>query len=157
MNDSQQYLITDLDAIGVVNERDFLQEGLGSLNESVGTSGAPVSWDTFVKTTLMIADAPDKGFVRKFSSINGKPLAFMVAYISTPPFKKPNLLVYAYYSNNKSKGVTKFALEKAELWARAHELKTITTYSYRMSGAAFRLFESIWGFTRTAILFSKSL
>lgn len=154
---SQEFKIEDLDATGVVCEREFLLEGLEALNGSIRGNGNSISIDTFFKTTLMVADDPSSGFVRKFSSVNSKPLAFMVAFVSNPPFKPPTLLVYAYYSNNKSGTITRFALDRAEMWARRNNIGSLSAYSYRMSGSVFRLFESIWGFQRQAILFSKSL
>lgn len=136
----------------------FLSDGLVELNASCGNGRSAVTPEAFFKMLLnILAKNPGFGRIAMLVNQNGKPLAFGVMFDNTEPFCKRSALVYAVYSNGKCPTAVQELRLEAETWARREGFKEIHAVSRRINGATFRIFEKMWGFRRTAVVFKKEL
>jgi hypothetical protein len=135
----------------------FMQEGLGVLNR---ITDMKVDRETFFRVIAdVITGAEDNGKVLVIADQCNIPLFYIVAFNNTSKYhdKRPSMLVYAAYSNKRSKYVTRFGLSWIEEWARRNAYKEVQAFSPRINGAGFRLFESVFNFKRRSVLFYKTL
>ena len=134
----------------------FLAEGLAVLNQ-IPKDGAGITKEAFLSTVVTATADPERNIVAVVKSKNGKPLHFGIVVDNSLLLSPPSLLIYASYSNGKSKTVTKWALQWLEDWAREHGYAQLEAFSMRITGASFRLFERGWGFRRKSVLFTKTI
>lgn len=135
----------------------FFQEGLESLNDTIGTR-EKVTSDSFFKLLIhVISKNPGFGIIGVLTSKNDKPLGFGVAFNDTDIGLTKSAVVYAVYSNKRCPTTVKELQDIAETWARENGFHKLHACSRRLNGSVMRLFEKKWGFHRTAIIFEKDL
>jgi len=135
----------------------FLAGGLSKLNET-GVNGDGVTAETFLKVILrVLAYGPDFGRVTILVNRADKPLAFGVVFDNSERFGKKTALVYAAYSTGKCATAITELRQEAERWANSHGFEELHAVSLRINGATFRIFERLWGFRRSAVIFKKTL
>jgi hypothetical protein len=92
------------------------------------------------------------------TSPEGEELGYGVAVDTTEPFSKcRTATVYMVYSNKKCSTTTKELLAFGENWARQYGFNKLFACSRRFNSASQRLFEDVWGFTRSSIVYEKDI
>lgn len=140
----------------VLDLKEFFLEGLRVLNDPQGGRGN-VRKESYFQVILQTAlGRISDGIVMLMTSVNDKPLGFVVLLNCTPPGGERTAFCYAVYSNGKCHGASYQMLEMVDKWARTYEYRQIQAASRRMTGSAVRLFDR-WGFKPEAFLFRKVL
>jgi len=135
----------------------FFLEGLEVLNNPQGARG-DVSPDAFLKLVLnVVAEGTSFGIVALLTSKNDKPLGYGICFDNTEPYCEKSALIYAAYSNRKAPHTARELLSHCEIWAKEQGFKHLHACSRRFNGAAFRLFEDVWKFSRACVVFTKAL
>ena len=157
--DGQSFVVRELTTVKEIFEHwEFFLEGLSELNKLPRESDR-LTPESLLKTVLFAADATARGngLVLLVTSSNGKPLFWGVGLNNTAMFKSPTFVVFAVYSNKKAKGVVTFAMEYLEKWAKAKGYSQLQAFTPSFNGSRIRLFEDVWKFRRSAVLFTKDL
>jgi hypothetical protein len=143
----------------VLNNWDFLYEGLLSLNETASGGTRMVPPAEYLKLMLnQVARGEEECLLSIGRSKNGKPLAYGFCFDTTTFSYNRTYVVYAYYCRRGAgHSVTRAMLEYSEEWGKKHGYNEAHTFSQRLSSNAFRLFEGVWKFRRTSVLFVKKL
>lgn len=137
----------------------FFKEGLSRLND-IGTSrNRDVSPETLLRVLMdCVIEKQDSALVYIVRSKNGKPLSYIIGFDNTNPYHNDKtFLVYAIYSNRKSKTASRVAFNAVEKWARNEGYNEIQAFSPRTSGAFFRLVRRFFGMDLEMTFFSKKL
>lgn len=134
----------------------FFLEGLGKLNVLMPTQ---VSKEKLFKLLVdIVAGSFEAAKALVVLDCRSQPLFFIIAFDNTSVYRdNKSMLVFAAYSNKKSKRVARFGLECIEEWAKGLGYSEIQANSSRINGAGFRLFEQIFKFERRSVLFFKKL
>lgn len=130
-------------------------ESLEKLNELTKT---PVSEETYLKAALntMMGGRGVVPVVHRRGE--GEIVACGIAMDTTNEYHEPSLLIYSVYAKACApKVIISFFLPWIQEWAVAHGFKELHAWSPRINGAAYHLFEGVWGFERKAIFFTKPL
>lgn len=153
----EQFRVIDIDTIEKLQKYwPFFRQGLKVLNQLM---------DSKVTETNMfrlLADIVTGQFEQQRAVVicdcHSQPLFYIIVFDDTSRYKDiKSMVIFAAYSNKKSRGVTRFGVDLIEKWAKGLGYSELHAYSARFSGAGFRLFEELFGFKRRSVLFFKNL
>jgi len=144
---------------GVLDNWPFFLEGLGRLNDIVTTKSDAVDAGTLLRFLLdCVVGRPTESAIYIVSSKNGKPLSYIIAADNSDTYHKTkSLLVYAIYSNKKSKTASRIAFDTVERWAKMSGYEEIQAYSPRASGAFLRFVKRFFGMSFKLTFLSKKI
>lgn len=147
--------LTDLES--VTRWWPFFVEGAAALN---GISKQQNIWtpEYLFEAVTKILDMERLGYIALLTSKNQKPLAWGLCHSATDSMSgEPYFFVLGAYSNGKCATATRELCTAAESYARSIGHHTLKAGTFRLTGAAIRLFESSWGFRRESLTFSKTI
>ncbi len=136
----------------------FIKEGLGSLNKISASSSVDVNILFKVCVDIVCADSKLGKVAIVLDKNNGEPLSYTISFENTCSYSTcRSLMVYAIYSNRKSRTATRWGLNWVADWAKKEGYKEMHGESPRVTGAAVRLFENIFGFRKHSLFLKRSL
>jgi hypothetical protein len=136
----------------------FLEEGLESMNKIAANN--QLSKDEFFQLCAELALAKDvKGKIFIVLDKNtSEPLSYTVSVDnSNDRVRRKSLLILGIYSNRKSHGATRYGLNHHAKWAKDNGYHELHGYSSRITGAAVRLFENIFGFKKHSLFMVRKI
>ena len=159
MNEVEFFRMVDVRGIDqLIRFWPFLLEGLTSLNAI--TSSSQVDKNTLFRVCVDVATlSEDDGMIAiVMDKSTNQPLSYTISFNNSHDYKKEKaLLVYAIYSNRKSRTATRYGLNHVAEWAKSKGYDELHGNSPRITGAAVRLFENIFGFRKQALFLVRKL
>lgn len=132
----------------------FLKEAMDGLNDK---ARAGYTVEAFFAMLIKVVGLKDDGLLLMLKSKNGKPLGVGVSFSAMDFSGESCFYVWAAYSNSKCKTTLSELLEHTSEFARARGHKLIKMSTPRINPAADRLFVDTLGFTKAAVVYSKTI
>jgi hypothetical protein len=153
----QPFLVRHLRTVEEILEAsEFLHEGYLSLCDPA-RARLFVSWEEYFQRVMHTAISPAAGTVVLFSSKNDKSLGYMVLIEDSESRHRRTVMIYAGYSNGRFAAASEASMAYVQRWAKAQGFVELHANSYRINGAAMRLFRKKLGFTPLSVVFKKDL
>ena len=135
----------------------FLREGLFSLNKISADNRLTEEQLFRLCVDVALLDGTGKILIVLDSS-TGAPLSYTISTDNSNKYTgRRSLLVLAIYSNGKSRTATRYGLNEHAKLAREEGYVELHGYSSRITGAAVRLFETIFSFKKHSLFLIRKL